>query len=129
MPLRKCAACGGDLPAGSTARAKFCSVTCRKRANRAKDDALVLSIAPAPVDPEAVDAEVASSRLEALEASAARLVRFLEEADPRSAAPLNKEYRETLRELEAARAEAKAVEGGARERTDRRRGTFDASAI
>lgn len=130
MPLRKCAACGRDLPAGATARAKFCSATCRQRGHRSTGEAVSLSIVPTETTPgPADDARVPSTRLAALEESAALLVALLKEADPRTGAALHKEYRETLRELESARAEAKAAEGGARERTGGRGRSFNASAI
>ena len=122
MPLRKCAACGGDLSAGSTARAKFCSATCRKRASRAKPDAPKLTLVPPKTDPAPP-----TSRLEALEATAARLDRLLDESDPRSAAALNKEYRETLRELDALRAEEAPEETHGRTSGNRR--SFSASAV
>lgn len=125
MPLRKCAACGGDLPAGATSRAKFCSSTCRQRGHRGGESA-ALSIVPAPdvaPGPKAAPA----GRLDALEAAVARLDRLLDEADPRSAAPLNKEYRETLRELEALRAEARTE--GAGDRAGARHRSFSAAAI
>lgn len=126
MALRKCASCGGDLPAGSTARAKFCSVTCRSRAHRSRCDA-PLSLAPptGPTEPEV--SATPPGRLEALEAAVARLDRLLDEADPRSAAPLNKEYRETLRELEALRSEARTE--AVSDRAGSRRRPFNAAAI
>lgn len=125
MPLRKCASCGGDLPAGATARAKFCSVTCRSRAHRAQADA-PLALVPSQEPQKTTDAPP-SSRLAALEAAVARLDRLLDEADPRSAAALNKEYRDSLRELDALRAEARTE--GAGDRTGSRRRPFDAAAI
>lgn len=125
MALRKCASCGGDLAAGSTARAKFCSATCRKRASRAGADSPTLSIVP-PAPPEDKSPPLIS-RIEALESAAARLNRLLDESDPRSAANLNKEYRETLRELDTLR-EAAAPKGG-HERTDGARRPFDAAAV
>lgn len=124
MPLRKCSACGGDLPAGVTARAKFCSATCRSRAHRAKGAEAPLALVPSA---RPVTTGPPSGRLAALEAAAARLDRLLDEADPRSAAPLNKEYRETLRELEVLRVESQA--GGASDRAAGRRRPFDATAI
>ena len=126
MPLRKCASCGDSLPAGATARAKFCSPTCRKRASRAKGETptltLVLPAAQIEGSPTAN-----TSRLAALEAAAVRLDRLLDEADPRSASALNKEYRETLRELETLR--GAETPKGEHDRTDRSRRPFDASAI
>lgn len=125
MPLRKCASCGGDLPAGVTARAKFCSVNCRVRAHRSREKEQPLSLVrSAQAEASPVDT---SERLSALEAAAARLNRLLDEADPRSAAPLNKEYRETLRELEALRAESRTE--GRSDRTGGRRRPFDAAAL
>lgn len=119
--LRQCASCGTNLPAGATARAKFCSATCRKRASRATEAAplTLVSSAPSPSPTHA-------SRLEALESTAARLDRLLDMADPRSAAQLNREYRETLREVEALRAEAGQ---GGHERSGASRRPFSASAI
>lgn len=122
MALRKCAACGSDLPAGSTARAKYCSATCRKRASRSTPDAPKLTLVPPKADP------APTSRLAALEATAARLDRLLDEADPRSAAALNKEYRDTLRELESLR--DVADEGGrGHGPTGGNRRPFNASAV
>lgn len=122
MPLRKCAACGGDLPAGATARAKFCSTTCRSRAHRAGDAPLSL-VAPDPAprvdSPPTVLTPRPTSRLASLQAAAERLVRLLDEADPRSAAPLNKEYRETLREIEALSASGQEGQGAERHRERR----------
>ncbi len=126
MPLRKCASCGNSLPAGSTARAKFCSATCRKRASRAKEGTPKLTLVPTPPASESDPAQV--SRLDALELAAARLVRLLDESDPRSAAALNKEYRETLRELDALREAAATPEGG-HGRTSGNRRSFDSSAV
>lgn len=126
MALRKCASCGGDLPAGATARAKFCSVTCRSRAHRSREGDKPLSLVQASV-PEPKAGGAPSGRLVALEAAVARLDRLLDEADPRSAAPLNKEYRETLRELEALRSEAETGAGSGR--AGNRRRSFDAAAI
>lgn len=125
MALRKCASCGNDLPAGATARAKFCSVTCRTRAHKAKAAPATLALVP-PVPAPA--SEPAGTRLEALEATAARLNRLLDEADPRSAAPLNKEYRDTLRELDGLR-EAAAAEGRGHGTSSGTRRPFSASAI
>lgn len=126
MALRKCEPCGGNLPAGATARAKFCSATCRKRASRARQSStpspmlkLVATPVPTPIE--------TTSRLEALEATAARLDRLLDESDPRSAAPLNKEYRETLREIESLR-EVESAKGEHGRRVDRRQ-QFSAGAI
>lgn len=124
MALRKCTSCGSDLPAGSTARARFCSATCRKRASRAKGEAPTLKLVP-PAQPS--DQAEPATRLEALEATATRLDKLLDQADPRSAAALNKEYRETLRELDTLRA-ATAPEGENRQTRSNRR-PFDASAI
>ena len=124
MALRKCGSCGGDLPAGSTARAKFCSATCRKRANRAAGDLPALTLVP-PSAP--AESPATTSRLDALEAAASRLDRLLEESDPRSAAALNREYRETLRELDALRAAEAPAEGHGRTGGSYR--PFDASAI
>ena len=126
MPLRKCAACGGDLPASATARAKFCSATCRQRGHRGAEAPLsIVRPTPEPA-PEPTPEPRPSGRLAALEAAVARLDRLLDEADPRSAAPLNKEYRETLRELEALRSEARTEAPS--DRSGRRR-PFDAAAI
>lgn len=130
MPLRKCASCSGDLPAGATARAKFCSTTCRSRAHRAGDAPLSLVTPdPAPrVDsPPTVLTPRPTSRLASLQAAAERLVRLLDEADPRSAAPLNKEYRETLREIEAL--SASGQEGQGADGNSRARRPFNTSAI
>ena len=131
MPLRKCATCKGDLPAGATGRAKFCSTTCRTRAHKAKSKAPVpLTIVPrVESPPESAAPAPPSSRLDALESAVVRLVRLLDEADPRSAAALNKEYRETLRELETARAEAQASGGAGEQRGAGSRRAFSASAI
>lgn len=130
MPLRTCAVCGANLPAGATARAKYCSAACRTRAYRSKPQGAPLALVPATqARDEPAPPPEKGSRLEALEAAVVRLDRLLNEADPRSAAPLNKEYRETLRELEAARGEARAAEEGARDRSGRRRGSFSASAV
>lgn len=131
MPLRKCASCGGDLPAGATARAKFCSTTCRSRAHRAGDAPLSL-VTPAPRESGAdsqprVLTPRPTSRLESLQATAERLDRLLDQADPRSAAPLNKEYRETLREIEAL--SASGQEGQGADSRSRTRRPFNASAI
>ena len=124
MPLRTCAACGRDLPAGATARAKYCSATCRQRGHRGAEAPLsIVRPEPAPSAPSAPP----SSRLAALEAAVARLDRLLDESDPRSAAALNKEYRETLRELEAVRAETRTGDAG--DRAAGRRRPFDAAAI
>lgn len=131
MPLRKCASCGGDLPAGATARAKFCSTTCRSRAHRAGDAPLSL-VTPDPREsgsdsqPRVLTPRL-TSRLESLQATAERLDRLLDQADPRSAAPLNKEYRETLREIEAL--SASGQEGQGADRRSRTRRPFNASAI
>lgn len=132
MPLRKCESCGNNLPASATARAKFCSPTCRQRGHRGTPAPLSLvgesSAKAADPDPASSDAPAPSpSRLEALEAAAARLVRLLDESDPRSAAPLNKEYRETLRELDALRAESKEASSRASRSTADR--SFSASAV
>ncbi len=124
MALRKCASCGTSLPAGATARAKFCSATCRKRASRVKGETPALTLVP-PVQP--AESPEPTTRLEALESAAARLVRLLDESDPRSAAVLNKEYRETLRELDTLR--AAATPEGEHGRTHGNRRPFDASAI
>ena len=123
--LRKCASCGGDLPAGVTARAKFCSATCRKRASRAKAETPALKLVP-PAAPPSDPGQ--ATRLEALESAASRLNRLLDEADPRSAAALNKEYRDTLRELESLR--DAADEGGrGHGPTVGNRRPFNASAV
>lgn len=123
MPLRKCASCGANLPAGATARAKFCSATCRKRASRTKDEtpATPLHLVPssAPGAP--------STRRESLERAVVRLEKLLDESDPRSAAALNKEYRDTLRELESLR-DVSQSEGG-RGRSEGQRRPFNAAAI
>lgn len=131
MPLRKCASCGGDLPAGATARAKFCSTTCRSRAHRAGDAPLSLVV------PEGNDRPVGGpvrestpgtgTRLDSLRSAAERLERLLDQADPRSAAPLNKEYRETLREIETL--SASGQEGQGADSRSRTRRPFNASAI
>lgn len=131
MPLRKCASCGGDLPAGATARAKFCSTTCRSRAHRAGDAPLSL-VTPDPRESGSdsqprVLTPRPTSRLESLQATAERLDRLLDQADPRSAAPLNKEYRETLREIEAL--SASGQEGQGADSRSRTRRPFNASAI
>ena len=129
MPLRKCAACDGNLPAGATSRAKYCSAACRQRGHRSK----VEPVAPLVLVPGVTKSKPASAppqhRLSALESAAARLDRLLDEADPRSAAALNKEYRETLRELEAVRAEAQASGGAGEQRGAGSRRAFSASAI
>lgn len=124
MALRKCAVCGESLPAGSTARAKFCSATCRKRASRTRADGPALQL----VSKMPKSTGTRATRLEALEAAAERLVRLLDEADPRSAAALNKEYRETLREVEALREAAGEPEAG-HGRTGGGRRPFNASAV
>lgn len=131
MALRKCAVCPNDLPAGATARAKYCSTTCRVRAHRTGGAQLSVVKADAG-DPTEAPADPApgprpSSRLESLEAAAERLVRFLEEADPRSAAPLNKEYRETLREIEVL--SASGEQGGQGGGRNRERRPFSPAAI
>ena len=131
MPLRKCASCGGDLPAGATARAKFCSTTCRSRAHRAGDASLSLvvpqgNIQPAEA-PERGTAPGSVTRLDSLRSAAERLERLLDQADPRSAAPLNKEYRETLREIETL--SASGQEGQGADSHSRTRRPFNASAI
>ena len=127
MALRKCAACGECLPAGATARARFCSATCRKRASRSKPTPTPLALVP-PAD--ATPDDVPMSRLDALERTAARLNRLLDESDPRSAAALNKEYRETLRELESLRdAAASTGAGGVRGGSDGHRRPFSATAL
>lgn len=132
MPLRKCAACGGDLSAGVTSRAKYCSATCRSRAHRAGDAPLSLvpngttGADPADEAPRTLIPRP-PSRLASLEAAAKRLDGLLDQADPRSAAALNKEYRETLREIEALSASDQGGQGaGSHGRTRR---PFDASAI
>lgn len=135
MPLRKCAGCGGDLAAGSTARAKYCSPTCRQRGHRSGGAALALVSPAAPSTPPADgdtqgddDGKPASfDRVAALERATVRLEKLLGESDPRSAAALNKEYRETMRELDALRAETQEV--GSRARRDTAGRAFDASAI
>ena len=125
MPLRKCGSCGGNLPAGATARARFCSATCRKRANRSKDEAPNLTLVTRPEDPEP-DAQSIGTQIQELEASLAIVKRLLKEADPRSGAQLHKEYRDSLRELVALRAQAREDSGA---RTSGSRRPFDASAI
>lgn len=125
MPLRKCGSCGGSLPAGATARARFCSATCRKRANRAGGSPTPLALVTTPEDTETDLPPM--THLEALESAAARLVTLLGEADPRSAAALNKEYRDTLRELESLR-DVSQSEGG-RGRSEGQRRPFNAAAI
>jgi hypothetical protein len=67
------------------------------------------------------------TRLESLQGAASRLERLLDESDPRSAAPLNKEYRETLREIEAL--SASGQEGQGADSHSRTRRPFNASAI
>ena len=124
MSLRKCASCGGDLPAGATSRAKFCSSTCRLRAHRAKASTPAPSLA---LVRQSDPVEAPTSQLAALESAAARLVRLLDEADPRTGAALNKEYRETLREIEALRNAAATPERG--NERDRVRRPFSAAAI
>lgn len=120
MPLRKCSSCGANLPAGATARAKFCSATCRKRASRTKGEA--------PATPlRLVPGSAPSTRRESLERAVVRLEKLLDESDPRSAAALNKEYRDTLRELESLRDVAQS-EGG-RGRSEGQRRPFNAAAI
>jgi len=129
MPLRKCADCGGDLPAGATARAKFCSTTCRSRAHRAGGAPLSLVASAAEErreEPRKLTPKP-TSRLDSLQTAATRLERLLDEADPRSAAPLNKEYRETLREIEALAASGQ--EGQGADSHSRTRRPFNASAI
>lgn len=132
MPLRKCAACGGDLPAGSTARAKYCSSTCRQRGHRGGEAPLSLVPASAP-EPEPADETPRTltprppSRLASLQAAATRLDGLLDQADPRTAAALNKEYRETLREIEALSASGQEGQGAGSHGRARR--PFDASAI
>jgi hypothetical protein len=129
MPLRKCASCGGDLPAGATARAKFCSTTCRSRAHRAGDAPLSLVAAPAKEqddEPRTLTPR-STSRLTSLQSAAERLDKLLDQADPRSASALNKEYRETLREIEAL--SASGQEGQGADSRSRTRRPFDASAI
>lgn len=134
MALRKCQApsCANNLPAGATARAKYCSGACRERARYARQNGNVatLSVATSPSEPDAPGSapEVSGSRREALERAVSRLERLLDESDPRSAAPLNKEYRETLRELEALSA-AEQQEGRDRDSRNRERRPFSASAI
>lgn len=131
MPLRKCASCGGDLPAGATARAKFCSTTCRSRAHRAGDAPLSLVVPETghqrTDSPPRASATSSTSRLTSLQAAAERLERLLDQADPRSAAPLNKEYRETLREIETL--SASGQEGQGADSHSRTRRPFNASAI
>lgn len=122
MPLRKCASCGGDLPAGATARAKFCSATCRKRASRSGH-----SDPPLKIVRDAEPTPEPRTRLAALELAASRLERLLDQSDPRSAAALNKEYRETLRELDSLRKETE--DGGGRGRSAGDRRPFNASAV
>ena len=126
MPLRKCAGCGGDLPAGATSRAKFCSSTCRSRGYRGSALSIVDATEPASEPEPASDV---TTRLEALEEAAGVLRKLLSQSDPRSAAALSKEYRETLRELDSLRAEQQGV-GASRDggRTSERR-PFNASAI
>ena len=131
MPLRKCASCGGELPAGATARAKYCSSTCRSRAYRAGDSPLSLVVPeasePQKVSPPRELAPRSGGRLDSLRSAADRLERLLDEADPRSAAPLNKEYRETLREIETL--SASGQEGQGADSHSRTRRPFNASAI
>ena len=126
MPLRACAACGTNLPAGATARAKFCSATCRQRGHRGTEAPLSIVRHEATEDASDTPAKD-GSRLSALEAAVARLDRLLDESDPRSAAALNKEYRETLRELESVRAET--MTGAVGDRSGARRRPFNAAAI
>lgn len=125
MPLRKCASCGGDLPAGATARAKFCSTTCRSRAHRAGDAPLSL-VSPETSQPPTVLTPRPASRLASLQAAAERLDGLLDQADPRTAAALNKEYRETLREIEALSASGQEGQGADR---NRERRPFIASSV
>lgn len=131
MPLRKCQgpSCTNTLPAGATARAKYCSGACRERARyaRANGEAPVPLAVVRDASPEPPTVLRPSSRLASLEAAAARLERLLDEADPRSAAPLNKEYRETLREIEAL--SASGQEGQGADSRSRTRRPFNASAI
>lgn len=131
MPLRKCAACPNDLPASATARAKFCSATCRTRSHRAGGSPLSL-VAPDPERPVESSPPTTltprpPSRLASLEAAAKRLDGLLDQADPRTAAALNKEYRETLREIEALSASGQEGQGAGSHSRARR--PFDASAI
>lgn len=134
MALRNCQgpSCTNNLPAGATARAKYCSGACRERARYARQNGNVatLTVATPSSEPDVPEAapEAVGSRREALERAAARLERLLDESDPRSAAPLNKEYRETLRELEALSA-ADEQEGRDRASRSRERRPFSASAI
>ena len=129
--LRKCEQCGADLPAAATARAKYCGARCRQRAYHdrkrgvpaAGRGGLVVAQLPA----ESADSEDARTLLEKLEATAARLDRLLDLADPRTAAALNKEYRDTLRELDALR-EAQA-DGVTRGKQDKARRPFRLTAI
>ena len=130
MALRKCAACDANLPASATARARYCSAKCRVYASRTKADAVPLALVTASPQPgeRPVDTPAPLTRLQALEDAAARLVKLLNEADPRTGPALNKEYRETLRELDSLRTAA-AAEAGVNERTSGHRRSFDASAI
>jgi len=123
--LRKCQQCGNDLSPSATARAKYCSPRCRVRASRARSGAPALEVVRIAASVETpVVASHSSTHREALQRAVARLERLLDMADPRSAAPLNKEYRETLRELETL-----AVAGQQLDVVPRERRAFDPSAV
>src|SRR5699024_8237990 len=85
LALRKCEApsCSEDLPAGVTARAKYCSGACRERARYARQNGNVATLSVAASAPEAGTPKVVGSRREALERAASRLERLLDESDPR----------------------------------------------
>ena len=100
------------------------------RASRARSGAPALEVVRIAASVETpVVASHSSTHREALQRAAARLERLLDMADPRSAAALNKEYRETLRELETVRAEAQASGGAGEQRGAGSRRAFSASAI
>lgn len=133
--LRSCAQCGSDLPAKATARAKFCSDACRVRAHRGRTGAPDLVVVGAGALPPGAptvrpvsDSTVPVGRLAALREHEARLARLLAESDPRTAAPLSKEYRETLKEIETL-VEAEGREGQHRGGSRRAGRSFDASAV
>ena len=130
--LRKCEQCGADLPAGATVRAKYCGARCRQRAYHDRKRGVpaagrrILVVAELPA--ESPSGEDSRSRLERLEAAAIRLDRLLDIADPRTAAALNKEYRDTLQQLEALRdAQADSVTHGKQDYHERR--PFQLTAI
>lgn len=112
-----CERCGVAFTRRSKAQ-RFCSATCRKMAHKQrKQDAG----AGAPLPPSGLAAAVAAGRRDALTALRDHLALALEQAAPERAAPLAKELREVLRELDAlAEPKGSTVDDLARRRAARR---------